>query len=64
MDDLIDIESSHLRDTLENSGVSAEILAKSNRRKLVPHDRAKYRWRNQIERLFKKPKRLQGDAAC
>ncbi|MFW7354685.1 MAG: hypothetical protein ACODTL_01440 [Brucella sp.] len=30
--------------------------SKSNRRDPIPHDKAKYKWRNQIERLFNKPK--------
>ena len=41
-----------IRDELARSGVEAVIPAKSNRRVPVPHDRVKYRWRNQIERLF------------
>ena len=45
-----------IRDELARSGVEAVIPAKSNRREPVPHDRAKYRWRNQIERLFNKLK--------
>ena len=32
------------------------IPAKANRRNPAPHDRAKYRWRNRIERLFNKVK--------
>lgn len=34
----------------------AVITPKANRRDPVPHDRQKYRWRNQIERLFNKLK--------
>ncbi|WP_078056106.1 transposase, partial [Pacificimonas flava] len=34
------------------AGVEAVIPAKANRRTPAPHDRAKYRWRNLIERLF------------
>ena len=32
------------------------IPAKSNCRTPIPHDRVKYRWRNQIERMFNKLK--------
>lgn len=32
------------------------IPGKSNRRTPIPHDRATYRWRNLIERLFSKLK--------
>ena len=45
-----------IRDEIARSGVEAVIPAKSNRRAPVPHDRQKYRWRNQIERLFNKLK--------
>ena len=45
-----------IREELANSDIEAVIPAKSNRRNPVPHDRAKYRWRNQIERLFNKLK--------
>jgi transposase len=36
------------------ANVEAVILAKSNRRNSAPHDMAKYKWRNLIERLFNK----------
>ena len=45
-----------IRDELASAGIEAVIPAKSNRRNPVPHDRAKYRWRRQIERLFNKLK--------
>lgn len=45
-----------IRDELARSGVEAVIPAKSNRREAIPHHRNKYRWRNQIERLFNKLK--------
>jgi transposase len=45
-----------IREKLARSAVEAVIPAKSNRREPVPHDRVKYRWRNQIERLFNKLK--------
>lgn len=45
-----------IRKELANADIEAVIPAKSNRRNPVPHDRAKYRWRNQIERLFNKLK--------
>ena len=45
-----------IRDTLAKADVEAVIPAKSNRRTPIPHDRAKYRWRNLIERLFSKLK--------
>lgn len=43
-------------DTLAKADVEAVIPAKSNRRLPIPHDRAKYRWRNLIERLFSRLK--------
>lgn len=45
-----------IREELASTGTEAVIPAKSNRCNPVPHDRAKYRWRNQIERLFNKLK--------
>ena len=45
-----------IRDELARSGVEAVILARSGRRQPMAHDCAKYRWRNQIERLFNKLK--------
>nr|WP_273795061.1 hypothetical protein [Brucella intermedia] len=36
--------------------IEAVIPTKSNRRQPIPHDKAKYKWRNQIERLFNKLK--------
>lgn len=45
-----------IREALASADIEAVIPAKSNRRAPIPHDRAKYRWRNQIERLFNKLK--------
>ena len=45
-----------IRDELASANIEAVIPAKSNRRNPAQHDRAKYRWRNQIERLFNKLK--------
>jgi hypothetical protein len=39
-----------------SDGVEAVIPAKVNKRNPAPHDRAKYKWRNLIERLFNKLK--------
>lgn len=45
-----------IREELAVGKVEAVIPAKANRRNPAPHDRAKYRWRNRIERLFNKLK--------
>lgn len=45
-----------IRAEIEAAGVEPVIPAKSNRRAPAPHDRAKYRWRNHVERLFNKLK--------
>ena len=45
-----------VRAQIAAAGVEAVIPSKRNRRAPVPHDREKYRWRNQIERLFSKLK--------
>ena len=45
-----------IREELADARVEAVIPAKANRRNPAPHDRAKYRWRNHIERLFNKLK--------
>lgn len=45
-----------IRVVLAKASVEAVIPAKSNRRKPIPHDREKYRWRNLVERLFNKLK--------
>ena len=45
-----------IRIELAAAGVEAVIPTKSNRRISIPHDRAKYRWRNLVERLFNKLK--------
>ena len=45
-----------IREEIEAAGVEALIPAKVNRRNPTAHDRAKYNWRNLIERLFNKLK--------
>ena len=45
-----------IRAELAAAGAEAVIPTKSNRRTRIPHDRAKYRWRNLVERLFSKLK--------
>lgn len=45
-----------IRDEIARADVEAVIPAKTNRRTPIPHDRAKYTWRNLIERLFNKLK--------
>ncbi|HET6538240.1 MAG TPA: transposase [Sphingopyxis sp.] len=45
-----------MRGEFAAAGVEAVIPAKKNRRMPIPHDCAKYRWRNLIERLFSKLK--------
>jgi transposase len=45
-----------IRDEIASAKVEAVIPSKSNRREPIPHDKAKYKWRNQIERLFNKLK--------
>ncbi|MER9345169.1 hypothetical protein NKI41_31245 [Mesorhizobium sp. M0601] len=45
-----------IREEIASANVEAVIQAKSNRRDPIPHDKAKYKWRNQIERLFNKLK--------
>ena len=49
-------DSDAVRDTLTSMDVEAVIPARRNRRNPAAHDRLKYRWRNQIERLFNKLK--------
>ena len=49
-------DSDAVRDTLISMDVEAVIPARRNRRSPAAHDRVKYRWRNQIERLFNKLK--------
>lgn len=49
-------DSDAVRDALTSMDVEAVIPARRNRRNPGPHDRIKYRWRNQIERLFNKLK--------
>lgn len=45
-----------IREEIKAAGAEAVIPAKVNRRDPVPHNRAKYKWRNLIERLFNKLK--------
>lgn len=45
-----------IRAELAAAGVEAVIPTKSKRRTRIPYDRAKYRWRNLVERLFSKLK--------
>ena len=47
-----------IREELAKADVEAVIPAKSNRRIPIPHDREKYRWRNLVERQFKKTEEL------
>ncbi len=54
--------SDAIRDTLAAQEVEAVIPAKKNRKKLIPHDPAKYGWRNQIERFFHRLKQFRGIA--
>jgi len=49
-------DSDAVRDTLTSMNVEAVIPARRNRRNPAAYDRGKYRWRNQIERLFNKLK--------
>ena len=43
-----------IRDKIARADVGAVIPAKTYRGTPIPHDRAKYKWRNLIERLFNK----------
>lgn len=45
-----------IREEIANANVEAVIPAKSNRRAPIPDDISKYKWRNQIERIFNKLK--------
>ncbi len=45
-----------IREEIASANIEAVIPSKSNRRDPIPHDKAKYKWRNQIERLFNKLK--------
>lgn len=49
-------DSDVVRDILTSMDVEAVIPARRNRRNPAAHDRVKYRWRNQVERLFNKRK--------
>ena len=45
-----------IREEISSANIEAVIPSKSNRRDPIPHDKTKYKWRNQIERLFNKLK--------
>ncbi|MGQ3241670.1 IS5 family transposase [Shinella sp.] len=45
-----------IREEIASANIEAVIPAKSNRRDPIPHDKAKQKWRNQIEHLFNKLK--------
>ena len=45
-------DTNTIREEFEKAVVEAIIIAKSNRREPIPHNREKYRWRNLIGRLF------------
>ena len=45
-----------IREEIASANVEAVIPTKSNRREPIPHDKVKYKWRNQIERLFNRLK--------
>src|SRR5690606_8425662 len=45
-----------IREEIAEADIEAVTPSKSNRRQPIPHDKAKYKWRNQIERLFNKLK--------
>ncbi len=45
-----------IREEIARADIEAVIPTKSNRRQPIPQDKAKYKWRNQIERLFNKLK--------
>ncbi len=49
-------DSDAVRDILTSMDVEAVIPARRNRRSPAAHDQVKYRWRNQVERLFNKLK--------
>lgn len=45
-----------IREEISSANIEAVIPSKGNRRDPIPHDKAKYKWRDQIERLFNKLK--------
>jgi transposase len=49
-------DTNTIREEFGKALVEAIIIAKSNRREPIPHNREKYRWRNLIGRLFNKIK--------
>jgi transposase len=44
-------DADFVRKEIASANVEAVIPSKGNRRDPIPHDKAKYKWRNQIERL-------------
>jgi len=44
-----------IREEISSANIEAVIPTKSNRRQPIPHDKAKYKWRNQIERQTRPP---------
>lgn len=51
-------DSDHIRQSLLLHGILPVIPSKANRREPVPHDRAAYKERNLIERMFNKLKQF------
>jgi len=49
-------DADDIGDEIVSADIEAVVPTKSNRRQPIPHDKAKYKWRNQIERLFNKLK--------
>jgi transposase len=45
-----------IREKIVKADIEAVMTIKSNRRDLIPYDKAKYKWQNQIKRLFNKLK--------
>lgn len=45
-------DSDAVRDVLASTNIQAVIPPRCNRRNPAAHDRVRYRWRNQVERLF------------
>src|SRR5690606_27018906 len=45
-----------IRGEITSANIEAVIPSKSDRREPIPHDKAKYKWRNQSERIFNKLK--------
>ncbi len=53
-------DADHLRQTLQERGVTAVIPAKRNRKIHIPHDEEAYKWRHLIENYFCKIKEFRG----